>query len=345
MTCAYAPSGNFVACGGLDNICSIYSLKTREGNVRVSRELPGHTGEWSLKNRQGHCQGKGRHTLFSLKCLTTTPFLKGTFHAAASWTTTKSSPALGIPPGEALPGWVPCLRVIQGPAGGTLLEEHLVFLSGWRPSGSPATWGSRLSLQRALSGLGSYGREARDSLLQFFPDPSSCCLSSALWDIETGQQTVGFAGHSGDVMSLSLAPDGRTFVSGACDASIKLWDVRDSMCRQTFIGHESDINAVAVSQEEHGGSPPSPTPRPCPTPWPRPHHLWPKSCSSSPMAMPSPRDQMTPHVACLTCGLIRSCSCIPMTTSSAASPRLPSRAAAGCCSLATTTSTATSGMP
>ena len=29
---------------GLDNICSIYSLKTREGNVRVTRELPGHTG-------------------------------------------------------------------------------------------------------------------------------------------------------------------------------------------------------------------------------------------------------------------------------------------------------------
>jgi guanine nucleotide-binding protein G(I)/G(S)/G(T) subunit beta-1 len=44
MTCAYAQSGNYVACGGLDNICSIYSLKTREGNVRVSRELPGHTG-------------------------------------------------------------------------------------------------------------------------------------------------------------------------------------------------------------------------------------------------------------------------------------------------------------
>lgn len=45
MTCSYAPSGNYVACGGLDNICSIYSLKTREGNVRVTRELPGHTGK------------------------------------------------------------------------------------------------------------------------------------------------------------------------------------------------------------------------------------------------------------------------------------------------------------
>lgn len=30
---SYAPSGNYVACGGLDNICSIYNLKTREGNV------------------------------------------------------------------------------------------------------------------------------------------------------------------------------------------------------------------------------------------------------------------------------------------------------------------------
>jgi WD40 repeat protein len=73
---------------------------------------------------------------------------------------------------------------------------------------------------------------------------------------------VGFAGHSGDVMSLSLAPDGRTFVSGACDASIKLWDVRDSMCRQTFIGHESDINAVAVSWRQAGLAIPSRT-QPC----------------------------------------------------------------------------------
>lgn len=69
---------------------------------------------------------------------------------------------------------------------------------------------------------------------------------SALWDIETGQQTTTFAGHTGDVMSLSLAPDTRLFVSGACDASAKLWDIREGMCRQTFTGHESDINAICV---------------------------------------------------------------------------------------------------
>lgn len=47
-------------------------------------------------------------------------------------------------------------------------------------------------------------------------------IYSALWDIETGQQVTSFIGHTGDVMSLSLAPDMRTFVSGACDASAKV---------------------------------------------------------------------------------------------------------------------------
>ena len=45
MTCAYAPSGNYVACGGLDNICSVYNLsRAAEGPTRVARELSGHSG-------------------------------------------------------------------------------------------------------------------------------------------------------------------------------------------------------------------------------------------------------------------------------------------------------------
>ena len=44
MTCAYSPSGNYVACGGLDNICSIYNLSAREGPTRVARKLSGSLG-------------------------------------------------------------------------------------------------------------------------------------------------------------------------------------------------------------------------------------------------------------------------------------------------------------
>lgn len=82
-----------------------------------------------------------------------------------------------------------------------------------------------------------------------------CCLRrvtipliffSCMWDIETGTQKTIFAGHLGDCMSLGMAPDFNTFISGACDFTAKLWDIRDGQCRQTFAGHESDINAIGV---------------------------------------------------------------------------------------------------
>lgn len=41
MTCAYAPSNELVACGGLENICSVYQL-TLEGGSRLRQELGGH---------------------------------------------------------------------------------------------------------------------------------------------------------------------------------------------------------------------------------------------------------------------------------------------------------------
>lgn len=125
--------------------------------------------------------------------------------------------------------------------------------------------------------------------------------SSALWDIETGQQTTTFAGHTGDVMSLSLAPDTRLFVSGACDASAKLWDVREGMCRQTFTGHESDINAICVSSSSS---------RVRSLKYTRMSHVKLVTLSSplsfSPMETHSPRAQMTPPAGCLTCVPIRS---------------------------------------
>merc|ERR1711874_967766 len=77
-----------------DNICSIYNLKNRDGGVRVSRELPGHTG------------------------------------------------------------YLSCCR---------FLDDNQILTS----SGD---------------------------------------MTCVLWDIETGQQVTTFAGHTGDVMSLSLSP-------------------------------------------------------------------------------------------------------------------------------------------
>ncbi|KAK0583426.1 hypothetical protein LWI29_036872 [Acer saccharum] len=47
MTCAFSPTGQSVACGGLDSVCSIFNLNSptdKDGNLQVSRTLIGHKG-------------------------------------------------------------------------------------------------------------------------------------------------------------------------------------------------------------------------------------------------------------------------------------------------------------
>lgn len=46
MSVAFAPSGNFVACGGMDNMCTVYDVNNRDatGSAKIVRELLGYEG-------------------------------------------------------------------------------------------------------------------------------------------------------------------------------------------------------------------------------------------------------------------------------------------------------------
>ena len=47
MTCAFSPNGNMVACGGLDNICSVYDLQSKEQPTKArptARRAPATLG-------------------------------------------------------------------------------------------------------------------------------------------------------------------------------------------------------------------------------------------------------------------------------------------------------------
>lgn len=70
---------------------------------------------------------------------------------------------------------------------------------------------------------------------------------SCKWDLETGKKTSDFIAHNGDVVSISLSPDGNSFVTGSVDKTCRLWDVREEKPKQTFFGHEADVNSVCVS--------------------------------------------------------------------------------------------------
>lgn len=68
-----------------------------------------------------------------------------------------------------------------------------------------------------------------------------------IWDLENGKKTTEFDAHCGDVVTISLAPDGQTYLTGSVDRTCKLWDVRETSPRQVFVGHTADVNSVCVS--------------------------------------------------------------------------------------------------
>jgi len=46
MSSVFSPSGNFVACGGMDNMCTVYDINNRDssGTAKMVRELMGYEG-------------------------------------------------------------------------------------------------------------------------------------------------------------------------------------------------------------------------------------------------------------------------------------------------------------
>lgn len=84
MTTSFSPAGTAVACGGLDNVCSIFhlsSLPDKDGNLPMSRTLMGHKGYLSrchyVPNHEAHILTSSRDQTIILwdaeanKCLHT----------------------------------------------------------------------------------------------------------------------------------------------------------------------------------------------------------------------------------------------------------------------------------
>lgn len=64
--------------------------------------------------------------------------------------------------------------------------------------------------------------------------------------MESGRKLSDFIAHNGDVVSISISPDGNSFVTGSVDKTCRLWDIREEKPKQTFFGHDSDVNSVCV---------------------------------------------------------------------------------------------------
>ena len=68
-----------------------------------------------------------------------------------------------------------------------------------------------------------------------------------LWDLAEGKCLGTFKGHTNNINSVVISPDGRWALSGSADKTLKLWDLSKGKCLRTFEGHTCLTGVKSVS--------------------------------------------------------------------------------------------------
>jgi len=225
MTCAYAPSGNFVASGGLDNICSIYILKNREGSVKLIRELPGHQGYLSC------CRFLNDSTIVTSSGDMT----------CATW---------DIETGQQI-------NQFSGHTGDVMAlsinEDGTQFVSG-SCDASAKLWDVREG--QCLQTFTGHSLDI--NAISYFPnfyafgtgsDDATCRMFDIRSDQELSVYTDNTIGDACGVTSVSFSKSGRLLMAGYEDYNCNIWDTMYEERAGVISGHQNRVSCLGVSED------------------------------------------------------------------------------------------------
>ncbi|XP_041984781.1 guanine nucleotide-binding protein subunit beta-5 [Aricia agestis] len=241
MACAYAPSGNMVAAGGLDNKVSVFPLGEEEPGAR-KRTVATHTSYMSCclfphTDRQLlTASGDGSCALWDVE----SGQLLQSFQAHAA-----DVMALDLAPSDAGDTFVSggCDRAVlvwdmRSGHAVQAFDAHQSDVNSVRfhPSGDSLASGSddalcRLFDLRADREVARYGREAMlfavnsvewslsgRLLFAGYSDYTACA-----WDALRATRASVLAGHEHRVSRVQLAPDGTALATASWDTTVRVW--------------------------------------------------------------------------------------------------------------------------
>ncbi|KAF9620345.1 hypothetical protein IFM89_011080 [Coptis chinensis] len=213
MTCTFSPSSHFVACGGLDNTCSIFNLNSpvdKDGNLPLSRMLSGHKGYVSS------CQyvpNDDTHLITSSGDQT-----------CALWDVTTGQ-RISIFGGEFSSGHTADVLSVS-----INRSDPNMFVSG-SCDATVRLWDTRAASRAFRT---HHGHERDVNTVKFFPDDQRFGTGSddgtcRLFDMRTGNQLQVYTQQHGDddvptVTSITFSISGRLLFVGYSNGDCYVWD-------------------------------------------------------------------------------------------------------------------------
>jgi WD40 repeat protein len=224
MACAYSPSGNYVACGGLDNMCTIYELAAQDANNGApSAELIHHTGYLSC------CRFiNDRQILTSSGDKT-----------CVLWDVERRVP----------------ITVFNGHAGDvmsiSLMPDKQTFVSG-ACDATTKLWDMRDGRCKQTF----EGHEADINSVSAFPSGMAFATGSddgscRLFDIRADQELLKYQTAEGGavVTSVGFSKSGRLLFAGYDDFNCNIWDTIKGEHVGILGAHENRVTCLGVSDD------------------------------------------------------------------------------------------------
>ncbi|XP_053212242.1 guanine nucleotide-binding protein subunit beta-2-like [Panonychus citri] len=242
MTCAFATSGNMVACGGMDNMCSVYDLNKRDCDntgAKLVRELAGFDGFlsccrfvddnnlitgsadkkivlWDIETGSKVKEFRG-HTGDVISCAIShdsSNLITGSVDKTAKlWDLRTDKPVQTFFGHEADVTSVNFHRSDFVFSTGS--EDRTCRLFDIRSDQEITAYKS----PNSRSGFTSCALSLSGRILLAGSDDSTIHM----WDILKSKHAGNLSGHESRVSTISLTPDGMALASGSWDTTIRVW--------------------------------------------------------------------------------------------------------------------------
>jgi len=227
MTCAYSPSGNLVACGGLDNLCSIYRLPNGKNDnlpQKTYAELAHHEGYLSCCRFISDSEiitSSGDSTCILWDVETKTP--KSIF-------TDHTGDVMSI----------------------SVMDAQSQFVSG-SCDATAKLWDHRVNKPCIKT---FHGHESDINSVQFFPDGNAIGTGSddsscRLFDIRAYAQINKYANDKilCGITSVAFSKTGKLLFAGYDDYNCYAWDTQLGGLVEQLVGHDNRVSCLGVSDD------------------------------------------------------------------------------------------------
>ncbi|EDW07944.1 guanine nucleotide-binding protein subunit beta-5 [Drosophila mojavensis] len=226
MACAYAPSGNYVACGGLDNKVTVYPITSDEEMAAKKRTV-------------------GTHTSYMSCCIypnSDQQILTGSGDSTCALWDVESGQLLQSFHGHS--GDVMAIDLAPNETGNTFVSgscDRMAFIWDMR-SGHVVQ-----SFEGHQSDVNSVKFHPCGDAIATGSDDSSC----RLFDMRADREVAVFAKESiiFGVNSVDFSVSGRLLFAGYNDYTVNLWDTLKSERVCLLYGHENKVSCVQVSPD------------------------------------------------------------------------------------------------